>query len=165
MAAADEGRARAGREVEELARPLLPGARVPRRLALALVLLSVLAAGPLRAWLERPPPPAPCAEPEGRGLPPRGWLGCAGDPGPSRPLGQDERLALGLTIDPNQAATAELAHVPGLSAALARAIVADRTHNGPFASPEDLLRVRGIGPTRLARARPHLAVPAPSVMR
>jgi len=136
-----------------------------RRLALALVLLLTLAAGPLRAWLERPAPPAPCAEPEGRGVPPRGWLGCAGDPGPARPLGEDERLALGLAIDPNRAGVAELAHVPGLSAALARAIVADRANHGPFASPEDLLRVRGIGPTRLARARPHLTVPAPSVMR
>ena len=135
------------------------------RLALALVLLAVIAAGPLRARLERPPPPSTCANPEGRGVPPRGWLGCAGDSGPARPASEGERLVLGLPIDPNRAGTAELAHVPGLSAALARAIVADRTRNGPYASPEDLLRVRGIGPTRLARARPHLAVPAQSVLR
>ena len=35
-----------------------------------------------------------------------------------------------------------------------------RAREGPFARPEDLLRVRGIGPATLERMRPHLAIPA-----
>lgn len=132
-----------------------------RRLALALVLLAVLAAAPLRAWLERPPARAPCSAPEGRGSGPRGWLACAGDPGAPRALGEDERLALGLPVDPNRAGVRELAHVPGLSASLARAVVEERARGGPFRGVDDLLRVRGIGPKRLAQARPHLAVNRP----
>jgi len=127
------------------------------RLALACLLAAVLAAAPLRSWIERPSPRPPCAVPEGRGGPPRGWIGCATDPGPARPLGQDERLALGLPVDPNRAAARELAHLPGLTPALARAIVEDRGRSGPFAGADDLLRVRGIGPRRLELVRPHLA--------
>jgi competence protein ComEA len=129
------------------------------RLALAAVALLALSAARLRAWLERPAPePAVCA-PEGRGVPPRHWLGCAGDPGPPRGLGGDERLVLGLPLDPNQATSRELACVPGLSRALAAEIVADRERRGPFPSVEDLGRVRGIGPRRLATAATHLSVP------
>ncbi|MFT3916178.1 MAG: helix-hairpin-helix domain-containing protein [Anaeromyxobacteraceae bacterium] len=129
-----------------------------RRLALASLLAAAVAEAPIRAWLERPEPRPPCAAPEGRGRPPRGWLGCATDPGEGRPLAQDERLALGLPVDPNRAGVRELADLPGLSPALARAIVEDRERNGPFARPEELLRVRGIGRVRLERARPHLAI-------
>jgi len=128
-----------------------------RRLALASVLAAVLGAGRLRVWLERPPPRPACA-PEGRGLPPRHWIGCATDPGPRRALASDERLALGLPIDPNVAGARELAFVPGLSRRLAAEVVADRDRNGPYASAAELLRVRGIGPKRLALAAPHLVV-------
>jgi competence protein ComEA len=127
-----------------------------RRLALAAALAAVLGAGRIRAWLERPSPRPVCA-PEGRGDPPRHWIGCAADPGPRRPLAADERLALGLPIDPNAADARALSFVPGLSGRLAAEVVADRGRNGPYASPEDLLRVRGIGPKRLALAVPHLA--------
>jgi competence protein ComEA len=130
------------------------------RLALAVLLAATLAAAPLRAWLERPPQ-RPACEPAGRGTPPRHWLGCAADPGPRRALAADERLVLGLPIDPNAAAPRELAFVPGLSHRLAEEIVADRERNGPFARVEDLERVRGIGPRKLAAARPHLEVRPP----
>ncbi len=133
---------------------------MPRRLALAALLLAVLAAPGIRRVLERPPPARACA-PAGRGEPPRHWLGCASDPGPPRDLADDERLLLGLPLDPNRADERVLAFVPGLSRRLAAEIVADRTANGPFASVGDLERVRGIGPRRRARAAPHLAVPAP----
>jgi len=132
-----------------------------RRLALALTLAAVLATAPLRAWLERPGRRPACAAPEGRGEGIRGWLACAGDPGLARPLRQDERLALGRPLDPNRAAARELVHVPGLTASLARAVVEERQRGGPFATVDDLLRVRGIGPKRLALARPHLAVDGP----
>jgi competence protein ComEA len=128
-----------------------------RRLALALVLALALAARPLRAALETPAPRS--CSPEGRGAPPRHWLGCASEPGPPRALAQDERLVLGLPVDVNAAGAHELAFVPGLSRSLAAAVVEDRDRNGRYAAVEELLRVRGLGPKRLARARPHLGAP------
>jgi competence protein ComEA len=130
---------------------------VLRRLALLVVLGAALGAGRARVWLERPPPRPACA-PEGRGEPPRHWIGCPADPGPRRALAADERLALGLPVDPNTAAARELAFVPGLSRRLAAEVVADRDRNGAYASASELLRVKGIGPKRLALAAPHLRV-------
>lgn len=92
---------------------------------------------------------------------PRHWLGCPADPGPPRALADDERLVLGLPLDPNTAGTRELAFVPGLSRHLAAALVEDRRIHGPYDRLSDLLRVRGIGPRRLEAASPHLHVPAP----
>jgi competence protein ComEA len=133
---------------------------VPRRLALLLTLASALAAEPLRAWLETPARRPPCT-PEGRGEPPRHHLGCATDPGPARALAADERLVLGLPLDPNTAAARELAFVPGLSRRLAAEVVRERERNGPYLEVADLARVRGVGPKRLAAASPHLSIAAP----
>jgi competence protein ComEA len=130
------------------------------RLALALLLALVLAPAGLRKTLETPAPRPPCL-PSGRGVPPRHWLGCAADPGPPRELAADERLALGLPIDPNAAGARELAFVPGLSRRLAQEVVESRRAEGSFRSVEDLLRVRGIGPKRLAQARCALVVDPP----
>jgi competence protein ComEA len=131
---------------------------MPRLLARLALVLAVVAPAALRPWLETPAPARRC-EPEGRGEPPRHWLGCAGDPGAPRPLAADERLVLGAGVDPNTAPAEVLAHVPGLSPALAREIVRERAERGPFASLEELDRVRGIGPRRLAQARGALMVP------
>jgi competence protein ComEA len=131
-----------------------------RRLALAALLAAVLGAAPLRALVEVPAPRPPCA-PEGRGEVPRHWLGCPADPGPWRALAADERLALGLPLDPNTAGTRELAFVPGLSRRLAADVAEDRRLNGPYTRVADLLRVRGIGPKRLEAAAPHLRIAAP----
>ena len=130
------------------------------RLALAAVLVLVLAGPWLRRSAEVPPPPRACA-PAGRGEPPRHWLGCAADPGPSRALADDERLLLGLPLDPNRAEERVLAFVPGLSRRLAAELVADRAARGPFPTVEDVARVRGVGPKRLARATPHLSIAPP----
>jgi competence protein ComEA len=126
-----------------------------RRLATLLLLALLLLPVALRRLPSRPE--RPCVA-EGRGLPPRDWLGCGSDPGLPRGLTGSERLLLGLPIDPNRAEPRELAFVPGLSAALAAETVREREIGGPFRDVEDLLRVRGIGPRRLARARPFLAV-------
>jgi competence protein ComEA len=131
-----------------------------RRIARALLLSVVLAAPELRRLAETPDPPRACA-PEGRGIAPRHHLGCAADPGPARALVDDERLLLGLPLDPNVASARGLAFVPGLSRRLAAEIVRNREENGPFSGVDDLVRVRGIGPKRLAQARPHLADPQP----
>jgi competence protein ComEA len=133
---------------------------VARRFALAAVLAAVLSAARLRAWVERPPPAATCAL-EGRGVPPRHHLGCATDPGSPRALSSDERLVLGLPLDPNVAGSRELAFVPGLSRRLAAAIVGDRERNGEYATVAELERVRGIGPKRLAQASRQLLVAPP----
>ena len=101
----------------------------------------------------------PCV-PEGRGAVPRHWLGCAGDPGPRRELEPEERLALGLPIDPNTAGELALARVPGLSRRLARTVLEHREAHGPFRTVDDLLDVKGIGPRRLERARARLVVVA-----
>ena len=128
-----------------------------RRLALLLVCLASLAPALWRLAHAGPEPGRDCP-PEGRGAQPRTWVGCSADPGPPRDLSGRERLALGLQVDLNRATAADLELVPGLSAGLAAAVVASRAAAGPFAGVEDLLRVRGIGPARLARARPHLRV-------
>lgn len=70
-----------------------------------------------------------------------------------RPLGSAEK------IDPNRADLESLQRLPGVGAATAAAIVASREGEGPFRSAEDLLRVRGIGPAKLAAMRAHLSLP------
>jgi competence protein ComEA len=85
-------------------------------------------------------------------------VGCRADPGPPRELSGAELLLFGRPVDLNKAAAVDLEPVPGLSARLASEIVADRERRGPFETVEQLLRVKGIGPARLAKARPHLAV-------
>ena len=126
-----------------------------RRLALLLLTLCTLAPAGLRRLLWRPEPERAC-EPQGRGAPPRHWVGCAADPGAARALsGLEARLA-GVTVDLQTATAEDLATIPGLTPRLAAAVVADRERRGPFRSLEDLERVRGIGPARLARALPHL---------
>ncbi len=127
----------------------------PRRLALLLLCLASLAPGAARRLLVRPAPERPC-RPEGRGVPPRGWVGCAADGGAPRDLTQRERLLLGLPVDLNRAGAEDLEWVPGLSRKLAAAVVADRAARGRFARPEELERVRGIGPVRMRRALPHV---------
>lgn len=128
-----------------------------RSVALAIVLALSLAPVLLRSVH---PGAAPRCAPEGRGEVPRHWLGCAADPGPRRALEAEEQLVLGRPVDPNTASERALAHVPGLSRRLARAVVEHRQARGPFRSVEELLDVKGIGPRRLERARARLVVVA-----
>lgn len=60
------------------------------------------------------------------------------------------------TVDINTAAADELAQLPGLGPTIATRIIAHRETHGPFASPEALLDVPGIGEATLAAIRPHL---------
>jgi competence ComEA-like helix-hairpin-helix protein len=53
-------------------------------------------------------------------------------------------------VDLAQAGADEIALLPEIGPRLAATIVADRDENGPFESVDDLLRVRGIGPAKLA---------------
>ncbi len=130
---------------------------MPRRLALVAACALTLVPVTLRGLATRPLRSCDCA-PDGRGIAPRHWIGCATDEGPRRDLTGRERLLAGVLIDVNAATPEDLAAVPGLSARLAVSVVAERICKGPFKSLDDLIRVRGIGPTRLARARPYLAI-------
>jgi competence protein ComEA len=57
-------------------------------------------------------------------------------------------------VNINNATAAQLDALPGVGPATAQAIVSDRQQHGPFASVDDLARVRGIGPAKLAQLRP-----------
>lgn len=125
--------------------------RTARCLLLAILILPV-------PWRGLPPRPARACAPEGRGSAPRRWLGCATDAGPRRDLAGDERLLLGLPLELNRATARELSFVPGIGASLAEAVVVERERAGGFVSSDDLLRIHGIGPRRLAQARPFVVV-------
>jgi len=56
-------------------------------------------------------------------------------------------------IDLNLATSEKLQSLPGIGPALAKRILDSRLREGPFRTPDDLLRVRGIGPFTLARIR------------
>jgi competence protein ComEA len=130
-----------------------------RRLALAMLYLAMFVPALKRSLATRPEPgEGRACVAAGRGEAPRHWIGCAGDPGPERELSGNERLAAGLAIEINGATPEDLAGVPGLSPRLAIEVVRDRLRRGPFTSLDDLIRVRGIGPNRLERARPFLAI-------
>jgi len=61
-----------------------------------------------------------------------------------------------LLIDPNSAEAERLRMLPGIGPALSARLVEEREENGPFASAEDLARVRGIGERTVERLRPFL---------
>jgi competence ComEA-like helix-hairpin-helix protein len=69
----------------------------------------------------------------------------------ARPLRPGERL------DPNAASAAELARLPRVGLALAKAIVANRDTHGSFRSVAALDRVPGIGAGLLRTLSPHLS--------
>jgi competence protein ComEA len=60
------------------------------------------------------------------------------------------------TLDVNQATWVEWAQLDGIGETLARRIVQDRSERGPFASIDDVARVKGIGRKTLERIRTHL---------
>lgn len=56
-------------------------------------------------------------------------------------------------VDLNRASTSDLMRLPGIGPMLATRIVESRDTDGPFASPEDLRRVRGLHRRTLDRLR------------
>ena len=59
------------------------------------------------------------------------------------------------SLDPNHSSVAQLQTLPGIGPALAIRI-AEARDDRPFKDAEDLLRVKGIGPAKLEKLRPHL---------
>jgi len=67
--------------------------------------------------------------------------------GPARPL------------DLNKATESQLLSLPGVGPSTAKAILAWRAGQGPFTAPEDLLKVKGIGPKKFEALRRFVLVP------
>jgi len=72
-------------------------------------------------------------------------------------LTPEERFAVGLRLDLNQATEADLRAVPGLSEVLSGRVVEERTR-GPYCTVDDLSRARGIGARKVEWLRPFLEV-------
>ncbi len=140
-----------------------------RRLAVLLFALAVLgqfarwggrASPEVARWLEGGPSPA--ASPETISvskdvLPampsaPRPDTAVAMKPPPS----SEPNSGAAGDVDPNTADRTALMRLPGVGPVLADRILADRARSGPYGRPEDLLRVPGIGPAKLAKLRAHL---------
>ena len=70
-------------------------------------------------------------------------------------LGQT-MAATAAKIDVNKATSEQLGKFPGLTAALANSIVEYREKTGPFKTPEDLLKVKGVTKEILNKLNPKL---------
>jgi competence protein ComEA len=67
---------------------------------------------------------------------------------------------LDLPIDPNRADALTLETLPGIGPARAEAIIAERSRR-PFRDLRDLMRVHGLGPSRVAALEGLVEVEAP----
>jgi competence protein ComEA len=74
------------------------------------------------------------------------------------PLDPPKLKVLSIPVPINTATAEELDILPGIGPMTAQAIIEDRESRGRFAFPEDLLRVPGIGPKKLAALRPHITL-------
>ena len=93
----------------------------------------------------------------GAGEDPPSVVGPTGPPagGPATGEGGEEPP---LVVDLNAATAADLERLPGVGPATATAILSHRDEHGPFASVDDLIDVRGIGPAKLEAIRPLVIV-------
>ncbi|KGK13081.1 transporter [Vibrio navarrensis] len=68
------------------------------------------------------------------------------------PAKVDKHEGIEITVNINSASAEEIAALlKGIGIKKAQQIVADREANGPFQSAEDLARVKGIGPSTVAK--------------
>lgn len=84
------------------------------------------------------------------------WIRLQGTPSAPIRIERLPRHDLDYRIDINSATWVEFANLSGIGQKLAQRIVADRDERGPFASVDDLQRVKGIGPKTVGKLRPHL---------
>ena len=64
---------------------------------------------------------------------------------------------LAATLNINSATKEQLQTLPGIGPAIAERIVLYREQFGPFKSPDDLLKVKGIGAKKLEKIKPFLS--------
>jgi competence protein ComEA len=76
-----------------------------------------------------------------------------------------EDAAVSGVVNVNTASVEELQLLPGVGEARARAIVDMRTKKGGFKSVDELVEVKGIGPSGLEKLRPHLTVTGKTTAR
>ena len=95
----------------------------------------------------------PAVEPSGPGGP-SGSSGGSGSP----PSGGAGGTSPPVVVDLNRAGAPELEQLPGVGPATAAAILDYRRTHGPFRAVDDLTRVRGIGPAKLAQLRDRVRV-------
>ncbi len=81
------------------------------------------------------------------------YVPVAGEELPTSDTGGGEIPDVRGPVDVNRASITELDALPGIGPATASAIVTERERNGPFLDVDDLLRVPGIGPAKLATLR------------
>ena len=72
--------------------------------------------------------------------------------------------ALDGVVNLNTASAEELSLLPGVGPSRARAIIELRQQRGGFKRIEDLLEVKGIGESSLAKLKPYLAVEGKSTL-
>jgi competence protein ComEA len=84
------------------------------------------------------------------------WIANGGWSGRLVEIDRAERRDVRFEVDVNAADGPELMQLPGIGPKLSEAIIESRQDDGPFTSPEDLRRVRGIGKKVLERMRPYL---------
>ena len=71
-------------------------------------------------------------------------------------IDQAEPLTASFQVDINTADKPELNQLPGIGDTRARRIIETRQTAGPFAEPDELRNVKGIGPKTMERIRPYL---------
>ncbi len=74
------------------------------------------------------------------------------------PMRESVKYLLGQPMDLNRAGVRDLVILPGIGPGLAKRIVMERSRRGPFLSPSDLARVKGIPRKTLEGIKPFLVV-------
>ncbi len=68
------------------------------------------------------------------------------------------RITFGMPVSLNRETQEGLTAIPGIGSGLARAIVRERTEKGGFQSIDDILYIRGIGPSLYGKLSPYLVL-------
>ena len=76
----------------------------------------------------------------------------------------DASSSSGAKVNINQASATQIAFLPRIGAKVATRVVEYRKANGPFARPEDLMEVEGIGEKLFLTLKPYLAVSGPTTL-
>ena len=73
---------------------------------------------------------------------------------------ENTHMAAVSVINVNTASAEEIASIPGLGDKKSQAIIKYREKHGPFAKPEDLKKVGGIGNKLFEKIKPYVAIKA-----